>query len=110
MNVYGIRRIVIKWFASYLCDRRQFVDIDGNISSKSVTCGVPQGSIIGLLLYLIYVNDIHKSCNSNILSFADDTTLFIGSLYEEANKEINYLYTWFCANKLFPIAKKSTLF
>ena len=90
----------------------QFVDIDGNISSsKSITCGVPQGSIIGPLLYLIYVNDIHKSCNSNILSFADDTTLFlsnsdIGSLYEEANKEINSLYMWFCANKLSLNAKK----
>ena len=60
---------------------------------------------------MIYVNDIHKSCNSNILSFSDDTTLFlsnsdIGSLYEEANKEINSLYMWFCANKLSLNAKK----
>ena len=79
---------------------------------KSITCGVPQCSILGPLLYLIYVHDIHKSCNSNILSFADDTTLFlsnsnIGSLYEEANKEINSLYMWFCANKLSLNAKKT---
>ena len=78
LNNYGIRGIANKWFASYLCERSQFVDIDGNISSsKSITCGVPQGSILGPLLYLIYVNDIHKSCNSNIVSFADDTTLFL---------------------------------
>ena len=63
--VYVIRGIVNKWFASYLCDRSQFVDIDGNTSSsKSILCGVPQGSIIGPLLDLIYVNDIHISCNS----------------------------------------------
>ena len=113
LNNYGIRGIANKWFASYLCERSKFVDIDGNISSsKSITCGVPQGSIIGPLLYLIYVNDIHRSCNSNILSFADDTTLFlsnsdIGSLYEEANKEMNSLYMWFCANKLSLNAKKT---
>ena len=62
---------------------------------------------------MIYVNDIHKSYNSNILSFADDTTLFlskktdIGSLYEEAKKEIDSLYMWFFANKLSLNAKKT---
>ena len=80
LNVYGIRGIVNKWFASYLCDRSQFVDIDGNTSSsQSISCGVPQGSILGPLLYLIYVNDIHKSYISNILSFADDMTLFVSN-------------------------------
>ena len=81
--------------------------------SKSITCGVRQGSILGPLFYLIYVNDIHKSCNSNILSFADDTTLFLSSsdiesFYKEANKEINSSYMWFCANKLSLNAKKTT--
>ena len=98
-NVCGIRGIVNKWFASYLCDRSQFADIDGKTSSsQSISCGVPQGCILG--------------CNSNILSFADDTTLFvsnsdIGSLYEEANKEINFLCMWFCANKLSLNVKKT---
>ena len=108
LNVYGIREIVNNWFASYLCHRSQFVDIDGNTSSsKSISRGVPQGSIVGHLFYLIYVNDINKSCNSNILSFADDTTLFVSNSDIEANKEINSLYMWFCANKLSLNAKKA---
>ena len=54
-----------------------------------------------LKIQYIYVNDIGNSCDGNILSFADDTTLFlshsnIGKLYELANKQINYLYEWFC--------------
>ena len=57
------------------------------------------------MLYLLYVNDIHHSCNSNILSFADDTTIFsshsnIMSLFELGNKDLNDSYTWFCANRL----------
>ena len=93
LNVYGIRGIVNKWFASYLCDRSQFVDIDGNTSSsQSISCGVPQGSILGLLLYLIYVNDIHRSCNSNILSSADDMTLTLDPYMKKQTKKIT-LYT-----------------
>jgi len=58
--------------------RLQYVDIDRNKSSTlTVSCGVPQGSILGSLLYLIYANDIGNSCQCNILSFAGDTTLFV---------------------------------
>ena len=106
LNVYGLRGTINKWFANYLVDRSQYVNIDGNVSlSRKLDCGVPQGSILGPLLYLLYVNDIYKSCNGNILSFADDTTMYVSDhdvnkLYKKAQIETNKLFNWFCANKL----------
>ena len=103
---YGIRGTANDWFKSYLSSRSQFVEIDGNISSSlPICCGVPQGSILEPLLYLNFVNDIGKSCQCNILSFADDTTLYvshsnINTLFSIANEQLNNLFAWFCANKL----------
>jgi hypothetical protein len=104
---------VNKWFENYLCDRSQFVEFENNTSvRRNIYCGVPQGSILGPLLYLIYVNDIYKACNSNILSFADDTTMLVSdsnlnNLYLNANKYVNDLYVWFCANQLSLNANKT---
>ena len=79
---YGIRGTVNDWFRSYLSNRLQYIDRDRNKSSTlTVSCGVPQGSILGPLVYLIYVNDIGNSCQCNILSFADDTTLYVSHSY-----------------------------
>ena len=106
MYVYGIRGVAYDWFKSYLSDRTQYVDIEGVCSCfKLIEYGVPQGSILGPLLYLIYVNDIHQACNANILSFADDTTVYLSNsnlenLYSEGNQEISKLYDWFCSNGL----------
>ena len=64
---------------SYLSDRKLFLDIDGNSSNNvNIQYGVPQGSILGPLLFILYVNDISKSCTGNI-SFADDTTLYMSN-------------------------------
>ncbi len=110
---YGIRGTANDWFRSYLSDRIQYVEVEGNRSKTvPIHIGVPQGSILGPLLYLIYVNDIGNSCDGNILSYADDTTLYtshtdVRQLYDNANAQINELYRWFCANKLSLNAKKT---
>ena len=72
-NNYGIRGIANKWFENYLSNRTQYVEID---NYKSSTKDI-KGSILGPLLYLIYVNDIGNSSKYNILSFADDTTVYM---------------------------------
>jgi len=113
LNSYGVRGVANQWFKSYLSDRSQFVELDKEYSSLlPIGCGVPQGSILGPLLYLIYVNDIFNSCNGNIVSFADDTTLFMShcdvhQLFANANIQVNNLFEWFCANKLSLNANKT---
>jgi hypothetical protein len=107
LESYGIKGITLAWFSSYLSNRTQYIAYDGNLSDcLNITCGVPQGSILGPLLFLIYVNDLSKV--SKILStimFADDTNLFLShknikTLFEDVNRELEKLTVWFQANKL----------
>jgi hypothetical protein len=104
---YGIRGTMHDWLTSYLSNRMQYTVVN-NVSSKigSISCGVPQGSVLGPLLFLIYMNDIHKAVpNKDLKLFADDTNLFLfGSdlkiLEAEANDCLKKLEFWFYANKL----------
>ena len=77
LEFYGIRGICNQWFRSYLANREQRVTLDGKSSSyMRVTCGVPQGSILGPLLFLLYINDMKNSVEYSVLHhFADDTNL-----------------------------------
>ena len=104
---YGVRGVTLNWFKHYLNDRKQFVSYSNTTSvSMKVTCGVPQGSILGPLLFILYVNDITKVSNIfKINLFADDTSLIhthdnFEYLIKETNDELIRISTWLATNKL----------
>ena len=77
LKAHGIGNDVINWIEKWLTHRKQRVIVDGEISSwKSVLSGVPQGSVLGPILFLIYINDLEDDISSKVLKFADDTNVF----------------------------------
>jgi len=111
---YGIRGIVLSWFRSYLDCRKQYVSVNGTSSTlQNISCGVPQGSILGPLLFIVYINDI-VNCSDilHFILFADDTNLVYSntksvSLKTALNAEPYKLSKWFCVNKLYLNIKKT---
>ena len=103
---YGIRGIVNNFFGSFLSNRNQYVTINNtNSSLKSIDIGVPQGSILGPLLFLIYINDIPNSVKCTPRLFADDTCLLIGApsttiLENQLKDDLNNICNWISANNL----------
>ena len=107
LSYYGIRGVANSWFASYLSNRHQTVSLKCVSSSRlPITCGVPQGSILGPLLFLLYINDMNLAMrHSTIYHFADDTNLLyscksLKDLRKKVNKDLDLLYDWLCANRL----------
>ena len=77
LEAHGIGDSITDWIEQWLTDRRQRVVVDGEVSNwNSVLSGVPQGSVLGPILFLIYINDLDDSITSNVMIFADDTKLF----------------------------------
>ena len=106
LSKMGIRGTALKWFKSYLSDRTQFVDINGTHSSnKAIKISILQGSILGPILFLCYINDLHLATDLFTLMFADDTfgaksDENLTNLINSVNVEINKMAIWFRANKL----------
>ena len=107
LNHYGIRGVANNWFNSYLSNRTQFVSINGFQSkTKNISIGVPQGSVLGPLLFLIYINDLNVAINYAIVHhFADDTNLLITgkslkTINKHSNIDLKLLCNWLKANKI----------
>ena len=107
LHYYGVRGIALDWFRSYLSNRRQYVSYYG-IKSKvyDIDCGVPQGSVLGPFLFIIYMNDLNKSLHfAKSILFADDSNIRISGknkvrLFADMKNELSNLIVWFQANRL----------
>ena len=107
LEFYGVRGLALKWFQSYLSEREQYVEYNNVYSDKDrIICGVPQGSILGPLLFLLYINDL---CNVSkklfSLLFADDSNMFLSGkdpddLIRTMNEEMVKVIDWLQINRL----------
>ena len=114
LDQYGIRGHANNFFKSYLSERQQYTVVNGISSSmKKVTCGVPQGSVLGPLFFSLYINDMYRAVGpENIRLFADDTALFMShsdlhTLVETIKLKVNELCKWCRYNKLIINAEKT---
>ena len=105
----------LDWFRSYLSDRSQVVEVDGKITKvpKTLSHGAPQGSILGPLLFIVFINDMPNCLTKGQSIFlADDTTILIAhtkyyTLINIGNEQLTRLNEWLITNKLILNAKKT---
>ena len=112
----GISGILLKWLRNYLTNKKQCTIANGKTSEyRNINCGVPQGSVLGPLLFLVYINDISSSIlNSKISMYADDTVVYISHSDLEIaialiQSDLSNLYTWCNRNKLTINCKKTNI-
>ena len=106
LSALGMSDNTVKWFRNYLTDRRQLVDINGTYSDFcKVSCGVPQGSILGPLLFTIYVNDMVSAVQCKLLLYGDDSVLIVSgknfiTIQEQLSCQLSNVSNWLVDNKL----------
>ena len=106
LQAIGLSNSALSWFRSYLSDRQQLVEISGTrSSSKRISCGVPQGSILGPLLFLIYVNDMSAVVKNKLLLYADDSAILVSAKNKSdieirLSEDLQSISQWLICNKL----------
>ena len=107
LRKYGVENLEHSWFTSYISNRKQFCKVNGICSkTKDIHCGVPQGSCLGPLLFLIYINDLPFALKKGkVTMYADDTSISYSSsslvdIEQTLNSELNDLKLWMQGNKL----------
>ena len=106
MEFLGFSKNIISWFKSYLSNRKFIVNLKSTFSEPGhLLCGVPQGSILGPLLFLLYINDMPQAVNCELLLYADDTCLIfqhkdVKVIEKQLNYNFNSICDWFVDNKL----------
>ena len=117
LSHYGIKNTEHKWFSRYLGNRRQCCRVNGITSTvENITCGVPQGSCLGPLLFLLYINDLLFALKcSKVTMYADDTGLAhsakdVKDITSTMNIELENLKVWLHGSKLsFNVAKTTSM-
>ena len=116
LNHYGIHGFSNVWFKSYLSNHNQYVSINGYESGlAALNCGVPQGSVLGPLLFLLYINDLNQAIKfCKVHHFADDTNLLclsnsIKKINKLVNADLKHLANWLNANKISLNVKKTEM-
>jgi hypothetical protein len=106
LSRYGISGSVLEWFTSYLTNRKQVVDLSGFLSKpQPLDISTIQGSLLGPILFLVYINDFPACTRLDTFLFADDTTALktghcLHEIVNSINTELKSIVEWFCANKM----------
>ena len=106
LSIIGFSDHIVKWFQSYLSNRKFMINLENSFSKvSSISCGVPQGSILGPLLFLVYVNDMSMAVKCDLFLYANDTCLVFQSknvkdIEKQLNEDFSNICDWFVDNKL----------